>query len=85
MLEKHIGKPIEDPDEMALLRKLVYTAAQICLDENPLSYNFEKIHPSSISKVLKSLRIEYTVSSIQDKNHQKTKWLVEAGWKEAAE
>lgn len=85
LLEKHIGKPIEDPDEMTLLRKLVYTAAQICLDENPLSYNFEKIHPSSISKVLKSLRIEYTVSSIQDKSHQKTKWLVEAGWKEATE
>lgn len=85
LLEKHIGKPIEDPNEMALLRKLVYTAAQICLDVNPLSYNFEKIHPSTISKVLKSLRIEYTVSSIQDKNHQKTKWLVEAGWKEGTE
>lgn len=84
-LQKYDGRLIEDTNEIDNLRVLAYNAAQICLDKNPLPYNFKKIYGKTLSKALKLLGIQYTVTSIKGEFHQKTKWLVEVGWKEATE
>lgn len=78
ILEAHLKVPIQGKEEKSQIRELIHEAVQLCLANDPFPIRWENAYPSTLTKVLKVLGIEYTIKS--DRGRRETKWIVLKGW-----